>query len=278
MYKTGSTVFCVLLVCFLLTACAGQAVVPVSDRSPGSNGQARGDAHIVKSGDTMYSIAFASGVDYRELAAWNKIPPPYVIYPGQKVNLKQPPEFEQAALTLPLEASESAIPEPLPNADNQTVQNNPPEPEQPAQVTEEPQPSSQNTTQPSLLPKQVKKWSWPADGKLVEKFSVSRGNKGIDISGTPGAPVQAAAHGRVVYAGSGLRGYGQLIIVQHSDTFLSAYAHNQRLLVREGDDVRRGQTISEMGNTGTDSVKLHFEIRKQGEPIDPLTVLPPRST
>jgi lipoprotein NlpD len=118
-------------------------------------------------------------------------------------------------------------------------------------------------------------WSWPADGQVLNRYTESD-SKGVDIAGTRNAPVRAAANGRVVYQGSGLRGYGQLIIIKHNDEFLSAYAHNDRIHVKEGDAVKRGQKIADMGSTGTDRVKLHFEIRRQGVPVDPLKYLPSR--
>jgi len=120
-------------------------------------------------------------------------------------------------------------------------------------------------------------WSWPANGAVIGLFSSNNSlNKGIDIAGELGQPVFAASDGAVVYAGSGLRGYGELVIIKHNDTYVSAYGHNRRLLVREGQQVKAGQTIAEMGSTGTDRVKLHFEIRRQGKPVDPQQYLPKR--
>ncbi|HWC45033.1 MAG TPA: peptidoglycan DD-metalloendopeptidase family protein, partial [Casimicrobiaceae bacterium] len=117
-------------------------------------------------------------------------------------------------------------------------------------------------------------WMWPAKGKIVTNFSETANLKGIDIAGTAGEPVRASAPGRVVYAGNGLRGYGKLIIIKHNDTYLSAYAHNREILVKEGQQVTRGQKIAEMGNTDADQVKLHFEIRRHGKPMDPTKYLP----
>ena len=120
-------------------------------------------------------------------------------------------------------------------------------------------------------------WAWPANGVLISRFSSNGSlNKGIDIAGELGQPVLAASDGTVVYAGSGLRGYGELVIIKHSDTYVSAYGHNRRLLVQEGQKVKAGQKIAEMGSTGTDRVKLHFEVRRQGKPVDPLQYLPKR--
>jgi lipoprotein NlpD len=118
-------------------------------------------------------------------------------------------------------------------------------------------------------------WAWPAKGRIITGFSETANLKGIDIAGTPGQAVHASAPGRVVYAGTGLRGYGKLIIIKHNATFLSAYAHNREILVKEGQQVTRGQKIAEMGDTDSDQVKLHFEIRRQGKPIDPTKYLPP---
>jgi lipoprotein NlpD len=122
------------------------------------------------------------------------------------------------------------------------------------------------------------RWQWPVEGRVLAEFSPERGSKGIDIDGREGAEVRAAAPGRVVYAGDGLRGYGNLVIVKHNDTLLSAYAHARRLLVEEGARVEAGQAIAELGATGADRPKLHFEIRRNGQPVDPLRLLPVRGS
>jgi lipoprotein NlpD len=121
-------------------------------------------------------------------------------------------------------------------------------------------------------------WQWPATGSLIGRFATGRAtsNKGIDIAGEAGDPVRAAAAGSVVYSGSGLLGYGQLVIIKHNDQFLSAYAHNRRLLVKEGDQIKAGEKIAEMGSSGAEKVKLHFEIRRSGKPVNPETYLPKR--
>ncbi len=128
---------------------------------------------------------------------------------------------------------------------------------------------------PTFVGEPVKRWRWPSTGRVVRNFSQTR-HKGIDIAGNRGDPVEAVAAGKVVYAGTGILGLGELLIVKHNDIYLSAYGHNDRLLVAEGDTVRAGQVIARKGSTGTDTVKLHFEIRKAGKPIDPVRVLPPR--
>lgn len=222
----------------VLAGCfGGDFGVPVRDSGTRSSGEPR-LVHIVRQGDTLYSIAWDAGLDYRALARWNGIPPPYLIRPGQKLRLRP----DRAGST-----TAGAVP--------------------PAVPTPKPAPgSSDNMAEPG--------WIWPASGPVIRRFSRGSANPGIDIAGKPGQLVKSAAAGRVVYSGDGLRGYGQLIIVKHNETFLSAYAHNRKLLVREGDRVQRGQPIAEMGATGTDRVKLHFEIRKQGTAVDPLQYLP----
>ncbi len=134
----------------------------------------------------------------------------------------------------------------------------------------EPRPAAATTTDEGTID-----WVWPSSGKVVTGFSDTANLKGIDIAGKAGQPVIASAAGKVVYAGTGLRGYGKLVIVKHNATFLSAYAHNREILVKEGQQVTKGQKIAEMGNTDTDQVKLHFEIRQRGKPVDPLRFLPP---
>jgi len=216
--------------------------VPVEDRAPRASDEAR-LVHIVSRGDTLYSIAWGAGLDYRAVARWNGIEPPYVITPGQKIRLR--PRRGQA-------------PAPAVTASTR--------PAQPA--------AGRVESRPEPVPAGREGWMWPVKGPILRKFSTSSANPGIDIGGRAGQTVRSAADGRIVYSGDGLRGYGKLIIVKHNEMFLSAYAHNRKLLVREGDRVTRGQAIAEMGATGTDRVKLHFEIRKRGNAVDPLNYLP----
>ena len=248
----------------LLAACAGPSGhVQVDDR--GRGGQLRqpvtSGAHTVQRGDTLYSIAFRYGWDWRQLAANNDIAAPYTIFPGQRLSL-QPGRASPRPATAstrrqntrpaarPAPAVPAARPAPTPR---------------PAPGTSSPAGGA------------VTHWLWPSDGPLISRFQANGSlNKGIDIAGTQGQPVKAAAAGTVVYAGQGLIGYGEMLIIKHNDAYLSAYAHNSRLLVAEGDAVRAGQTIAEMGSSGTDRVKLHFEIRQRGQPVDPLRYLPAR--
>lgn len=223
------------------TGC-GPAFAPVRDSGYEASREPT-VVHVVRKGDTLYSIAFDAGLDYRAVARWNGIQSPYVITPGQRLRLRPPPGDRPPA-TVSRKRSRAA-------------------PRQP-EAAPRPPPSTISDG-----------WLWPARGKIIRRFSRNDADSpGIDIVGNPGQPVKSAADGTVVYSGDGLRGYGQLIIVKHNETFLSAYAHNRKLLVKEGDRVRRGQPIAEMGATGTDRVKLHFEIRKQGTAVDPLKYLP----
>ncbi len=231
----------------LLAGCGGVPPAPVSERTPAARAAQPSPvskARTVKAGDTLYSIAWEAGLDYRELARWNGIPPPYRIKPGQQLRLQPIPVKK-------------------------------PVPDKPATVT---RPGSTDNTAVVREPETSGpvRWIWPTNGPILRTYSEKAGNKGLDIGGQTGQEVRAAAAGRVVYQGSGLRGYGELIIIKHNESFLSAYAHNEKAFVREGDQVRRGQKIAAMGASGTDRVKLHFEIRQRGTPVDPLQYLPRR--
>ncbi|AYC32106.1 LysM peptidoglycan-binding domain-containing protein [Pseudomonas cavernae] len=221
----------------------------------------------VQRGDTLYSIAFRYGWDWKALAARNNIPPPYTIRIGQAIRFDGRAQSKPAVATAkPVVAPAKAAVTPAPT------------------VLASPSPAVQSSVSPTPAQTPVQPvtrsasgWAWPATGPLIGRFSSNGSlNKGIDIAGELGQPVLAASDGSVVYAGSGLRGYGELVIIKHSDTYVSAYGHNRRLLVREGQQVKVGQTIAEMGSTGADRVKLHFEIRRQGKPVDPLQYLPNR--
>ncbi|MCY1345335.1 Murein hydrolase activator NlpD [compost metagenome] len=239
-------------------------------RKPVTSGQYR-----VQRGDTLYSIAFRFGWDWKALAARNGIPAPYVIRPGQIIRFDGKPS--QARPT-----AVAAAPVVTNPRTGSTISTRPPvQTQQPAVRPQTPAPkpvvSAPATPSNTSISRSAAGWVWPANGPLIGRFSSNGSlNKGIDIAGELGQPVLAASDGSVVYAGSGLRGYGELVIIKHSDTYVSAYGHNRRLLVREGQQVKVGQTIAEMGSTGTDRVKLHFEIRRQGKPVDPLQYLPRR--
>lgn len=261
------------LLAALLGGCASSTNAPVVDRKHRSQSTGRQKAvrpvtsgsYVVRPQDTLYSIAFSFGRDWKELAASNGIAAPYTIKPGQVIHLskrsaatsrKTAPVRQTASTTKP-----AAKPTSKPAASKPAAK---PAPTKPAPA--KPAPAAVRG-----------KWLWPAEGTVISRYSSSTTlNKGIDIAGKIGQPVRSTAKGTVVYAGSDLRGYGELIIIKHDDTFISAYGHNRRLLVNEGQQVAAGQQIAEMGSTGTDRVKLHFEIRRQGTPVDPLKYLPAR--
>lgn len=188
--------------------------------------------HLVKPGESLYSIAWRYNRDFIDLARINGLKRPYKLQAGERLYLAQQKTVKKSAKPV------KTIPEQRVTGDVA--------------------------------------WSWPTSGTIIQHFSSEKGQKGIDISGKAGQPVLAAAPGVVVYSGSGLRGYGQLIILKHNDEFLSAYAHNRQLLVQEGDSVKALQQIAEMGQSDVDSVRLHFEIRRKGDPVNPLQFLPKR--
>lgn len=235
--------------------------------------------YVVKRGDTLFSIAFRYGWDYKALAARNQIPEPYTIHPGRTIRFdgvsSQPSASTPVAVvgtpTTPPRSGTTTSTTTSPSGSLKTTVISKPVGVVPVVIPPSGgSPADDGGRSPSG-------WTWPSAGVLIGKFSSNGSlNKGIDIAGDLGQPVLAASDGSVVYAGSGLRGYGELVIIKHSDTYVSAYGHNRRLLVREGQQVKAGQTIAEMGSTGTDRVKLHFEIRRQGKPVDPLQFLPRR--
>ena len=238
--------------------------------------------YIVKSGDTLYSIAWRYGYDFKDVAAWNAIDEPYIIYPGQKIDLKAKPKS-------PTKPSKSLQPGPIvakgykPATKPDKKSDLQPKPvtkssEKPKKTSQKPKPTvvakkTAPKSKPKPLPTGKIKWQWPTQGKLVRSKQLTS-KKGIDISGRIGQSIKAAGAGRVVYSGSGLLGYGRLIIIKHSETYLSAYAHNSELLAKEGDNISVGQTIAKMGANNNGQPVLHFEIRKNGKSINPLTLLP----
>ena len=216
-------------------------------RSSAGSGAKYGATTVVQRGDTLYRIATDNGIAARDLAAWNGIPPPYTIYPGQRLSL-----YPGGGRSVTPPRASAATPKPSAKA---------PRAASPA---------------PSVAPAASSvAWRWPADGALLSRFEAGQPTRqGIDIGGNAGAAVRAAGAGTVVYSGSGLVGYGELIIIKHDEHWLSAYGHNRNRLVSEGATVQAGQQIAELGRTGASRDMLHFEIRYNGKPVDPLKYLP----
>jgi lipoprotein NlpD len=246
--------------------------------------------HVVQKGDTLYSIAFLNGVDYRDVADWNKLDNPAAIKIGQQLQLHIPVAGSAPPKDVPKPVMASQVPDVVTKsypkagklaytdqalAQAERLQNEPA-----AEAAATPVVATATTAKTAVAkPRPVDdeaplEWGMPTNGKVVAGFSESDNRKGVDIVGQRGQPVVASAAGKVVYSGSGLRGYGKLIIIKHNKTYLSAYAHNDQILVKEGQSVSKGQKIAEMGNTDASQVELHFEIRRLGKPVDPAQYLP----
>jgi lipoprotein NlpD len=253
---------------------------------------ARG-TYTVRRGDTLLRIALDHGQNYRDLVAWNNLADPDDIKVGQTLRVAAPERGERTAnmQTQPVPMPPSATPprKTEPRADKRPAteanlasaqaesgaRTEPVRSVAPAPAPSAPAPAIAAGSTVTANDDDKLSWMWPADGRIVATFDEGR-NKGIDIAGRPGQQVVAAGAGKVMYAGSGIRGYGNLVIVKHNNSLLSAYAHNRKIVVKEGDNVAKGQMIAEMGDSDADSVKLHFEIRQQGKPVDPSRFLPGR--
>jgi lipoprotein NlpD len=274
-----------------------------SGRAPMVERDTRPEVHVVRKGDTLISIALEYGLDYRDLATWNRLENINLVRVGQSLRLRAPGDAvagtqPAVAVARPVEVRPSGgLARAVPLVDPEGVRTEPRALRQPfsdralaeataagrrsgeaavARVETPPAPVPEAIVAPrpaesSASPAAIS-WSWPTPGTLIERFSDT--NRGIDIAGKPGQPILATADGRVVYSGSAIRGYGRMLIVKHNDQYVSVYAHASELLVKEGQAVTRGQRIAEMGSTDADRVKLHFEIRRMGRPIDPLRYLP----
>jgi lipoprotein NlpD len=241
------------------------AVAPEAGKPlPGAENAGKPGYYAVKPGDTLIRIGLETGQNWKDIIKWNNLENPNVIEVGQVLRVVPPGVDPNATATRPVTVAKlESRPLDAPKA-------------APAASTAPPTPAPVMPTPPVAREGDDDvNWLWPASGSVVGVFDESR-TKGIAIAGKAGDPVVAAADGKVVYAGSGLRGYGNLVIIKHNSTYLTAYAHNQALLVKEEQSVKRGQKIAEMGSTDAERVQLHFEIRKQGKPIDPAKLLPPR--
>jgi len=227
--------------------------------------------YTVKAGDTLIRIGLETGQHWKDVARWNGLDNPNLIEVGQVLRVISPAAtvaVASAVVTRPVVSSGVTSSTVFPAASGSAPQNSV---SAPAAATTAPA----STVTPSTASDDDVSWMWPAQGSVLTGFDEAK-NKGLDIGGAPGDAVLAAADGRVVYVGASLRGYGNLIILKHNNTYLTAYAHNQVLLVKEDQTVRKGQKIAEMGNSDADRVKLHFEVRRQGKPVDPAKYLPAR--
>lgn len=242
-----------------------------------------GKPYTVKRGDTLYAIAFRLGMDFRELAARNGIKAPYTINVGQVLQTSKSSMVAASKSSKTTGQGKSTTTRTAASKPKSSAIKSKPISEKATKssttarkVAKKAQSARKASSSKSVEPSRpVSRWRWPSRGKVVRTFA-SNVHKGIDIAGSRGDPVTATAAGKVVYAGAGVTGYGSLIIVKHNDTYLSAYGHNEQLLVSEGSVVKVGQQIATMGSSGTNSVKLHFELRRLGKPVDPLTLLPKR--
>ena len=285
MRLAGYWLLLTLLGAMVLAGCANKnRPAPVEDRSPNAarapakmvasaDNAGKPGYYSVKSGDTLIRIGMDNGQSWRDIARWNNIENPNLIETGQVLRVTPPeetgvvvrPVSSTNVVTSPAPANTASAPAPASN----TASVRPP-----ASAANPPNASTpSNNLANTDSAEETVSFQWPTRGNVLAGFDEVK-NKGIDIAGKAGDPVLAAADGKVVYAGSGLRGYGNLVILKHNNTYLTAYAHNQSLLVKEDQAIKRGQKIAEMGNSDADQVKLHFEIRRQGKPVDPAKYLP----
>lgn len=229
---------------------------------PGFENAGKPGYYTVKPGDTMIRIGLENGQNWRDIVRWNNLENPNIIEVGQVLRVVPPNSESPAVVTRPVSPGSAPASSTAPA---QAASSAAKPASAPASASQSPAPAA--TGDEDIA------WIWPAQGPMVAGFDEAK-NKGLDITGKAGDAVVASADGRVVYAGAGLRGYGNLVILKHNNTFLTAYAHNQTLLVKEDQNVKKGQKIAEMGNSDADRVKLHFEIRRQGKPVDPAKYLP----
>jgi murein DD-endopeptidase MepM/ murein hydrolase activator NlpD len=297
--RKAITGLCVLLFAVLLGSCTGGGVLsPDVDRSPERRSS---DYRTVLRGETLYSISWDVGVDFRTLAQWNHIGPPYLLRAGQRLRITEPGASgtgnspgdshvytvvrgdtlysisRRKGVSVRELIRRNGLKKPYVIRPGQRLRL-----AAPTDSSRPGRPRARRQTPPRIpVPhgrvRRVHGWIWPTKGAVVGGFSRTGVNKGIDIAGRRGSNILAASGGSVVYQGSGLRGYGKLIIIKHNADFLSAYAHCARILVRDGESVKRGQRIATMGSSGTNRVKLHFEIRLRGKPVNPLRYLPGKS-
>ncbi len=255
----------ILLILLLINACAPPMPAPVISREVGAQRQyssytprpVRPGYYRIRRGDTIYSIAWRYGFDYREFAQWNNIRYPYRIHPGQYLRITRPTINRSARSYATTRPAQTSKPQPTTASTSKTA------------------PKTKIDTENESYGNLKLSWQWPTQGRVSAKFRKGdQSGKGVLLSGRLGQDIKAAEAGTVVYSGSGLIGYGKLIIIKHNKHYLSAYGHNKKLLVKEGDKVKKGSHIADMGKNGSGNAVLHFEIRRNGVPVDPLPLLP----
>jgi len=261
-----------------MVSCASSTgPAPVSSISKSASAQPKkltGNKYKVKKGDTLYSVAFAAGLSANELSKINKIPPPYIIYPGKwltLVNKKTPIKVvKKTRVSKKWQKKLDRKKEP-------SYSKNVIKPKRSTEKLKKRTTVSSTVSKQGNYAKKISKWIWPAKGRVVSAYSATKqGNKGIDIAGVKGSDIIASAAGKVVYAGNALRGYGNLIIIKHNDKYLSAYAHNKTIFVKEKQRIKQGQLIAKMGSSESERTQLHFEIRFRGKSVNPTHYLPKR--
>lgn len=272
-----------LLLALLLGGCfRGESVRPAP--SPRPTATTAPAAHQVQRGETLYGIARRYGLNFRDVARWNGIAAPYTIYPGQKLLLGERSTTRSVTTPRPQRPTGTATGRPS-QAQTAPLGTRPAPTSKPVAATapaavpsaNPAKPTTPASSPPAATPQKPSAggWRWPTEGKVIRGFVANDpGRQGIKIAGEAGQPVVAARAGQVVYSGAGLVGYGELVIVKHDGGYLTAYGHNKRRLVQEGEQVKAGQAIAELGRSGTDREMLHFEIRVGGKPVDPLPLLP----
>lgn len=288
----------ILLICsvaLLTTACSNRWAAPVEERSmsklpaPSSVAKTQPTIYTVKRGDSLYTVGFRYGLDYHSIASWNQIKKPYTIYPGQKLHLQSGQKaFKKSSTvtTRPLKPKSPVSVAAKPTTKSVSQSQSAPKSTKAASVNSSKPAAKKSTAKPvpakpatsSVASGRGKvHWQWPTNGTVIETYLAGDPTRsGLDIAGKEGQAIRAAASGSVVYSGNGLLGYGELIIIKHNDRFLSAYAHNRVRLVAEGESIRAGQKIAEMGRGDNGRIKLHFEIRANGKPVNPRQYLPRR--
>ena len=297
-----------VLAALIVAACASHAPAPVVERGApaavasiakaAATVPADGSLYTVKKGDTLYSISLEHGRDHKDVAAWNNLDNPNRIQVGQQLRVAPPEGEAPVAVAKPVVSSAPVEAKPAAGANTDTFKREPKggkvaysedalaHMREPASESAKPVDKSVEKVEdkPAVAPAptgdDAVEWAWPAPGKVLHPYAEGgagkESNRGVDLSGKAGEPVLAAAGGTVTYVGSGIRGYGNFVIVRHNATYLSVYANNSRILVKESQKVAKGQKIAEIGNSDADQVKLHFEIRRQGKPVDPAKYLPVR--